>query len=89
MRNEVYFACKQCAGTALFLEIWVGGDDVDGLGAIMRGILNTALKLLVARPGSASAEFPSVPSILRPMAVMAVMGRFCMQSCAGVWHSFG
>lgn len=41
---------------------------------------NTASRLLVARPSSASAEFPSVPSILRPMAVMAVMGRFCMQS---------
>lgn len=41
---------------------------------------STASRLLVARPSSASAEFPSVPSILRPMAVMAVMGRFCMQS---------
>lgn len=41
---------------------------------------NTVSKQLVARPSSASAEFPSVPSILRPMAVMAVMGRFCMQS---------
>lgn len=43
-------------------------------------MFSTASRLLVARPSSASAEFPSVPSILRPMAVMAVMGRFCMQS---------
>lgn len=41
---------------------------------------STVSKPPVARPSSASAEFPSVPSILRPMAVMAVMGRFCMQS---------
>lgn len=41
---------------------------------------STASRLLVARPSSASVEFPSVQSILRPMAVMAVMGRFCMQS---------
>ena len=40
---------------------------------------STASRLLVARPSSASAEFPSVPSILRSMAVMAVMGRFCVQ----------
>lgn len=49
-------------------------------GKQLKNSRNTASRLLVARPSSASAEFPSVPSILRPMAVMAVMGRFCMQS---------
>ena len=49
-------------------------------GKQLKNSRSTASRLLVARPSSASAEFPSVPSILRPMAVMAVMGRFCMQS---------
>ena len=49
-------------------------------GKQLKNSRSTASRLLVARPSSASAEFPSVPSILRPMAVMAVMWRFCMQS---------
>lgn len=45
-------------------------------GKQLKNSRSTASRLLVARPSSASAEFPSVPSILRPMAVMAVMGAF-------------
>nr|DAO67655.1 MAG TPA: hypothetical protein [Caudoviricetes sp.] len=30
---------------ALFLEILVNGDDVDGLGAIIRGILKTDVEI--------------------------------------------
>ena len=39
---------------------------------------------------SAGAECPSIPRILRPMAAMAVTGRFvCSHVLGRGWHSFG